>query len=131
MTNETIIQKLHISNLKQVLSAASKDLDEVFESLVLQQNNLVDSTSCYEKDGTQVGKCYPSKLEPFYKFFKLKVMNVQSSIDDLIYHLGELELMKDSIETLIAIKFYDTGSCHSFSLRGQPDKNRESDKYAK
>ncbi len=112
-STKSAIRKFHIGSLKEVLSAANKDLDEVFKSLILQPKN---------DDGTRVGKYYPPQLEPFYKYFRSKVMNVQSSIGDLISQLGELELMKDSIETLIAFECNNALSCRH---KNQESENRD------
>lgn len=89
--------------IKDLDIAAAKRLNKMFgdqTELLCKDIMLLPRAS----DGTRKGKNYPPELEPFYKYFRHKLIRLQGEFDSLVNTLTEFEAMKDSIETLIAFQ---------------------------
>ena len=89
------IKDLEITTAKGYLKLFSDQAESLCKDIMLLPR---------ASDGTRKGKNYPPELEPFYKYFRHKLIRLQGEFDSLLNTLTEFEDMKDSIEILVSFQ---------------------------
>lgn len=96
---EIKIKDLNITAAKKLLKMLGDQAESLCKDVMLQPYSIA-----IENNGSRKSKYYPPELEPFYQYFRHKLIRLQGEFDSLVNTLTEFEDMKDSIETLIAFQ---------------------------